>query len=231
MKRSEVNTIITGVENFFAKHQFMLPEWASWTPEEWKGKYEKCSEIVDNKLGWDITDFGSGDFKKQGLSLFTIRNGNWDKKDKMYCEKIMVADEEQETPMHFHWNKTEDIINRGGGNLVMELYMATADDKFSDEPVTVSIDGVLTTVKAGEPLILKPGQSICLKSRVYHRFYGQKGKGRVLIGEVSMVNDDASDNRFYDKIGRFPEIDGGCKTGSPAGQRLCKISLINLFNK
>lgn len=211
MKRSEVNLIIKGLEEFFTKHQFMLPEWASWRPEDWKGKYEKCSEIIDNKLGWDITDFGSGDFKKVGLSLFTIRNGNWDKKDKMYCEKIMVADELQETPMHFHWNKTEDIINRGGGNLVMELYNATADDKLSQEPVTVSIDGVLTSVKAGEPLIMKPGQSICLKSRLYHRFYGEKGKGRVLIGEVSMVNDDANDNRFYDKIGRFPEIEEDVK--------------------
>jgi D-lyxose ketol-isomerase len=206
MKRSEVNTIITDIEKFFAKHQFMLPEWASWSPEEWKGTYNKCSEIIDNKLGWDITDFGIGDFERKGLSLFTIRNGNFDKKDKMYCEKIMVSYEEQETPMHFHWAKTEDIINRGGGNLVMELYMATKDDKLSDEPVTVSIDGVLTTVKAGEPLILRPGQSICLKSRVYHRFYGEKGKGWVLIGEVSLVNDDAHDNRFYDKIGRFPEI-------------------------
>jgi len=206
MKRSEVNSIITGVKSFLTEHKFMLPEWADWSPEKWKGSYDKCSEIIENKLGWDITDFGSGDFKKQGLSLFTIRNGNWDKKDKMYCEKIMVADEEQETPMHFHWNKTEDIINRGGGNLVIELFVATDDDKLSDEPVTVSIDGVLTTVKAGERLILKPGQSICLKSRVYHRFYGQKEKGRVLIGEVSLVNDDANDNRFYDKIGRFPEI-------------------------
>jgi len=211
MKRSEVNAIITDLEKFFARYQFMLPEWAAWAPEDWKGKFDKCSEIVDNKLGWDITDFGSGDFKRIGLSLFTIRNGNWDKKDKMYCEKIMVAGEEQETPMHFHWSKTEDIINRGGGNLVMELYRATDDDKLSQEPVTVSIDGVLTTVKAGEPVVLKPGQSICLISRVYHRFYGQKGKGKVLIGEVSMVNDDAHDNRFYDKIGRFPEIEEDVK--------------------
>ena len=207
MKRSEVNKIITGVATFFEKHQFKLPEWASWRPEEWKGKYALCSEIIDNKLGWDITDFGLGDFNKRGLSLFTIRNGNWDKKDKMYCEKIMVADEEQETPMHYHWNKTEDIINRGGGNLVMELFMATDDDEFSQEPVTVSIDGVLTIVRAGESLILKPGQSICLRQRLYHRFYGQKGKGMVLIGEVSMVNDDANDNNFYGGIGRFPEIE------------------------
>ena len=211
MKRSEVNAIIKSIEDFFVKHQFMLPVWASWSPEDWKGTYDRCSEIIDNKLGWDITDFGSNDFSKTGLSLFTIRNGNWDKKDKMYCEKIMVSDELQETPMHFHWAKTEDIINRGGGNLVMELYNATDDDKLSPEPVTVSIDGVLTTVEAGKPLILKPGQSICLKSRLYHRFYGEKGKGRVLIGEVSLVNDDAKDNRFYAEIGRFPEIEEDVK--------------------
>jgi D-lyxose ketol-isomerase len=207
MKRSEVNAIIKGVEEFLAEQKFNLPLWASWSPEDWRGKYDSCQEIVDNKLGWDITDFGSGDFKKKGLALFTIRNGNWDKKDKMYCEKIMVADEEQETPLHFHWNKTEDIINRGGGNLVMELYLATSDDKLSVNPVMVSIDGVVMKVKAGERLFLKPGQSICLKQRVYHRFYGEKGRGRVLIGEVSMVNDDANDNRFYDKTGRFPEIE------------------------
>jgi D-lyxose ketol-isomerase len=206
MKRSEVNDIIAGFRDFLELHRFRLPLWAYWKPEDWKGKYKTCSEIADNKLGWDITDFGSQDFMRQGLCLFTIRNGNWDKKDKMYCEKIMASDENQETPMHFHWNKSEDIINRGGGNLVMELYKATDSDGLSDEPVEVSIDGILKTVKAGFPIILKPGESICLRSGVYHRFYGEKGHGRVLIGEVSMVNDDANDNCFYEKIGRFPEI-------------------------
>lgn len=206
MKRSEINSIIANAKLFFAQHGFLLPEWAFWSPENWKGKYNKCFEIVDNRLGWDITDFGSGEFEKTGLMLFTIRNGNFDKKDKMYCEKIMIADENQETPLHFHWNKMEDIINRGGGNLVIELFMATSEDKLSDEPVNVSIDGIIITVNAGKPLILKPGSSICLKQRIYHRFYGQKGNGKVLIGEVSMVNDDTTDNRFYEKVGRFPDI-------------------------
>jgi D-lyxose ketol-isomerase len=207
MKRSEVNAIIEDAKSFFAINKFMLPEWAHWSPANWKGTYGKCYEIVDNKLGWDITDFGSSDFYRKGLTLFTIRNGNFQKKDKSYCEKIMIAGEEQVTPMHFHWNKSEDIINRGGGNLVMELYRSTPSDTLSDDPVTVSIDGVLVTVKAGEPLILKPGQSICLTPRLYHRFYGEKGKGQVLTGEVSMVNDDDNDNRFFDKVGRFPDIE------------------------
>lgn len=206
MKRSEVNSIIERAKEFFSEHHFLLPEWAFWSPEDWKGTYKTCYEIVDNKLGWDITDFGSGDFERTGLSLFTIRNGNWGKKDKMYCEKIMIADEDQETPLHFHWNKTEDIINRGGGNIVFELFLAESGDDLSYEPVSISVDGVVTTVKAGDSLILTPGRSICLKPRVYHRFYGQHGKGKVMIGEVSVVNDDINDNRFHNPVGRFPEI-------------------------
>jgi len=119
MKRSEINSIINNAKMFFSSMQFMLPEWAFWTPGMCKGAYERCSEIIDNRLGWDITDFGSGDFRKQGLTLFTIRNGNLAKRDKLYCEKIMISDEKQVTPSHFHWDKTEDIINRGGGNLVI----------------------------------------------------------------------------------------------------------------
>ena len=207
MKRSEVNAIISDAKEFFAAQRFLLPEWALWPPEKWKETYDICSEIIDNKLGWDITDFGSSDFYREGLTLFTIRNGSWEKKDKTYCEKIMIAEEEQVTPMHFHWNKSEDIINRGGGNLAMELYYATSDEQLSENPVTVSIDGVRSTVKAGEQLLLRPGQSICLTPRLYHRFYAEKGNGKVLIGEVSMVNDDVSDNRFYEKVGRFPEIE------------------------
>lgn len=207
MKRSEINHIIKEAVRFFTSRQFILPEWAFWSPDKWKGSYEKCSEIVDNKLGWDITDFGSGDFRNKGLTLFTLRNGNLQTHNKIYCEKIMISGEEQETPTHFHWKKTEDIINRGGGNLVIELWHATSDDKLSDEDVIISIDGIRTIVKPGERLILYPGQSVCLPPRLYHKFYGEKGLGKVLIGEVSEVNDDDNDNRFFDNIGRFPQTE------------------------
>ena len=210
MKRSEINTIIRKARDFFAGQKFFLPEWGSWGPDNWKSSYEKCSEIIDNKLGWDITDFGGEDFVRRGLVLFTIRNGNWVKKDKMYCEKIMIVGENQETPLHFHWNKTEDIINRGGGNLIIELFLSTDNAGLSDKPVEVKIDGVKYIIKAGEPFTLYPGQSICLTPGIYHRFYGQAGKGSVLTGEVSSINDDEHDNSFYDKMGRFPAIEEDC---------------------
>lgn len=47
--------------------------------------------------------------------------------------------------MHFHWNKMEDTINRGGDNLLIRVYCSTEDDN--------------------------------------------------------------TDNRFYEKVGRFPEIE------------------------
>jgi D-lyxose ketol-isomerase len=207
MKRSEINRLIKESKVFFDQMNFKLPPWAYWTPEEWKGKNESCGEIVDNMLGWDLTDFGGGEFSKKGLILFSVRNGNPEKDRKTYAEKIMIVEENQETPMHFHWQKMEDIINRGGGNLVIELYSSDDQEGFSDKPLEVRIDGVKRTVEPGGSVVLTPGESICLEQGMYHRFYGEEGKGKVLVGEVSAVNDDSKDNRFNPEVGRFPEIE------------------------
>ena len=206
MKRSEINEYIVQSIEFLDQMNFKLPPWAFWTPEEWKGKYDSCNEVVDNMLGWDLTDFGSGDFHRQGLMLFTIRNGNFRLDKKPYAEKAMIVEEMQETPMHFHWSKMEDIINRGGGNLVIELYNSDEKEDFSKDPFTVKVDGVMRHLQPGDSVVLKPGESICLEQGVYHRFYGEAGKGKVFVGEVSAVNDDTSDNRFHTPVGRFPEI-------------------------
>jgi D-lyxose ketol-isomerase len=117
------------------------------------------------------------------------------------------VEENQETPMHYHWSKMEDIINRGGGNLVIELYNSTKDNELDSTPVKYKLDGIQGTVEAGGKVVLTPGESICLEQGMYHRFYGEPGKGTVLVGEVSAVNDDASDNCFYEPVGRFPIVD------------------------
>lgn len=205
MKRSEINALMRNALAFFAENKFNLPVWATYCPANWVGKLESHSEIFNNSLGWDLTDFGSGDFEKRGLLLFTIRNGNILKDKKSYCEKIMIAGVGQETPMHFHKLKMEDIINRGGGVLEIEFYKSNADGSFSDKPFDVKIDGVITTLQPGAFVQLNPGQSITMEPGVYHRFYGLGTP--VLVGEVSTVNDDVNDNYFYEKIGRFPKID------------------------
>jgi D-lyxose ketol-isomerase len=207
MKRSEINSILEDAKAFMEERKFFLPPWAYWNVDDWKKNKDSAFEVIINMLGWDITDFGSGDFERRGLFLFTLRNGKFNVDKKPYAEKIMIVEENQETPMHFHWAKMEDIINRGGGNLVIELYNSTADESLADTPVTLIVDGVERTVEAGGKVVLTPGESICLEQGVYHRFYGEEGKGKVLVGEVSMVNDDTSDNCFHETIGRFPTIE------------------------
>ena len=209
MKRSEINDIMQKADKFIHKRGFYLPPFAYWTPDDWAKKGPEVSEIVENNLGWDITDFGKGDFSHFGLFLFNLRNGNprnWQTMTgKLFAEKIMIVENGQITPMHFHWSKMEDIINRGGGKLLIQLYNVTPnEDLDTKNDVHVSVDGIRRVVKAGELVKLEPGESISLEQRCYHKFWGE---GRVLIGEVSQVNDDHSDNRFYEQVGRFPAIE------------------------
>lgn len=209
MKRSEINQAIKDMEKLIQEHRFELPPFCHFTPEEWKAKNEEYDEIRDNMLGWDITDYGLGDFEKVGFALITLRNGNQssEKYKKVYAEKLLMLKEGQHSPMHFHWTKSEDIINRGGGTLLIHVYNDAGDGSFADTQVLVNSDGRSYYVDPGTAVELKPGESITLWPHQYHDFDVKVGTGDVLIGEVSMCNDDNTDNRFYEEVGRFPKIE------------------------
>ena len=211
MKRSEINRALREMEAMIREHRFCLPAFASFTPEDWKSKGHEWDEVRDNMLGWDITDFGMGDFDKVGFSLFTIRNGNLKKQDiykKTYAEKLLYLKEGQYALNHFHWYKMEDIINRGGGNLLIRVHNALPDESVDRESdVTVHVDGETRVVPAGTQICLEPGMSLTITQRLYHDFEVQPGTGNVLIGEVSQCNDDNNDNRFSTPAGRFPAIE------------------------
>ena len=220
MKRSEINAHIREFEAVLQEHCFMLPPFLSFTPEEWLTKGSEYDEIRDNALGWDLTDFGSGDFFSCGLYLITLRNGNanQDRYPKPYAEKIMMLRGGQTCPCHFHWHKMEDIINRGGGNVVFRLWNAGADEQPDRlTPVTVHRDGRIYTVPAGSEVVIAPGESLTLHPGCYHEFTVRETEYYALIGEVSMCNDDEKDNRFETPVGRFPAIE----EDEPAYRLLC----------
>jgi len=209
MKRSQINKIIRESIETMQKYQFQLPKFAFWNLSSWKEHKSSCSEIFSNQLGWDITDFGSGDIERVGLVLFTIRNGHPDNLEnqngKIYAEKIMISKVNQVTPMHFHWNKMEDIINRNGGKLMIDVFKSSKDERLSDDSFELSIDGSIKQYKAGDRLVLEPGESVTFPPHIYHTFWAEEET--VLIGEVSLVNDDHNDNCFLEEVGRFPEIE------------------------
>ncbi len=214
MKRSFMNQKIKEAIEFCNSHDFHLPKWAYWSPQQWAMAGHEADEIRRCKLGWDVTDFGLNDYQNIGLLAFTIRNGDIaevgkDPAAKNYCEKLLLVDEGQVTPTHFHWSKMEDIINRSGGKLVIQLWNANKETEAIDEvnDIVVSIDGIEMTVLAGGTVVLEPGESITLPPYMYHNFYAEKGSGMVLGGEVSRVNDDENDNRFNSPLPRFSEIE------------------------
>lgn len=210
MKRSQLNTIIQEAICFVEQKGLALPQFSKWGLSEWKNLRAEQEEIVQNMLGWDITDFGSGDFEHTGLLIFTFRNGNFYQKEKYpkpYAEKLLLVGDGQMLPYHFHWSKMEDIINRGGGDLAISLYNSTEQEEFADTAVQVTMDGEQITVPAGGEVILKPGQSITLMPGQYHNWRGVEGTGPVMLFEVSTTNDDTKDNRFYTAQGRIPVIE------------------------
>ena len=210
MKRSDINKIMRNTIQFLSEQNFYLPKFAYWKLEDWKCKGDEIQEIFDVHLGWDITDYGSGDFSKMGLMHFTIRNGNTErpqKGGKDYCEKVMIVEEDQTLPMHLHNSKMEDIINRGGGVLMVQLYNSTQENEFAETDISISIDGEIKEVKPGGIFEITPGESITIPSRLFHKFWAKEKHGDVLIGEVSRINDDKDDNFYYDKVGRFPAIE------------------------
>ena len=210
MKRSRINEIMGQADEMIQQHGFTLPPFAYWTPDQFKEKRDKARHLIDARCGWDITDYGAGRFDEMGLFLFTLRNGRLSDLQRgggmCYAEKLLISRQDQLSPMHTHVIKAEDIINRGGATLVVELFGSDDNGNFApDRGSTVWCDGIQRSFTAGEKLKLAPGESVTLQPGDWHAFWGEGGD--VLIGEVSTVNDDETDNIFRDPIGRFSDVE------------------------
>lgn len=209
MKRSRINQIMAEADEMIRHYGFTLPPFAYWTPEEFKARTGDTQHLVEARCGWDITDYGDGRFDEMGLFLFTLRNGRLADLQRgggmCYAEKLLISRQDQLSPMHTHEIKAEDIINRGGATLVIELFGSDDQGNFAgDKGGTVWCDGIRRDYSAGEKIKLAPGESITLQPGDWHAFWGEGGD--VLIGEVSTVNDDETDNVFREPIGRFADI-------------------------
>ena len=210
MKRSQINTILAEADEMIRRFGFTLPPFAYWSPEEFAAKAPDARHVIASRCGWDITDYGVGEFDRMGLFLFTLRNGILSDLTggggMCYAEKLLISRQDQLSPMHTHVVKAEDIINRGGATMVVELFGSDDDGNFAeDRGGQVMCDGILRSFAPGEKLTFAPGESVTLRPGDWHAFWGEGGD--VLIGEVSTVNDDETDNIFREPIGRFAKIE------------------------
>ncbi|MEM6636181.1 MAG: D-lyxose/D-mannose family sugar isomerase [Pseudomonadota bacterium] len=209
MRRSKINEIMAAADEMIRAYGFTLPPFAYWSPEEFKNRPD-AERIIASRMGWDITDYGRGDFDALGLFLFTLRNGDLADLQRgggmCYAEKLLISRQDQISPTHTHVIKAEDIINRGGAKLAIELFGSDDAGGFgANHGGVVRCDGIARSFGAGEVILLDPGESVTLMPGDWHAFWGEGGD--VLIGEVSTVNDDVTDNVFRDPVGRFAEIE------------------------
>lgn len=210
MKRSEVNATLSWAKDILSKNNIRLPEMAYWSMDQWKANAD-CLEVVRKvELGWDITDFGSGEFASVGAVLYTVRNGLLadSRVGVPYCEKCIIMRSGQRLPKHYHVFKHEDIINRAGGDFSVFLWNVDPQTgKEQDSAVHFFMDGLPRSVAAGDEVVVTKGNSITLSPYVAHVFGPKRGGGDCIIGEVSKVNDDHTDNYFLERVSRFARID------------------------
>ncbi len=210
MKRSRINQIMAEADAMILDYGFILPPFAFWTPDQFRANRDTAQHVITARCGWDITDYGAGRYDAMGLFLFTLRNGRLADLQRgggmCYAEKLLISKQDQLSPMHTHVIKAEDIINRGGATLVVELYGSDDRGHFApDKGGTVWCDGIRRDYGPGDKLRLAPGESVTLMPGDWHAFWGDGGD--VLIGEVSTVNDDETDNIFREPIGRFATVE------------------------
>ena len=219
MKRSEINKALKELEAMCKECRFELPPFCSFTPKQWETLGHEYDEVRECMLGWDITDYGMGKFDEVGFSLITIRNGNRlmpEKYPKVYAEKILYLKEGQYALNHFHWYKTEDIINRGGGVLLIRVYNSLPDGSVDREgDVRILCDGIERFVHAGTEVEITRGNSMTMYPGLYHQFTPKPGCGDVIAGEVSSVNDDHTDNFFEIDCLRFIPVEEDCPITVP----------------
>ncbi len=222
MKRSAINAQIDWAISACERLHCALPDFAYWSPEKWEEN--KAATVYMRKvgMGWDVTDYNSGDFDKVGAVLFTLRNGEAEHPEtgRVYCEKYIAMKAGQMLPCHFHYFKTEDIINRAGGTLRVYVWNSTPEfDGYQKDlkgDVHLMCDGRPVKIPAGGYVDVKVGNSITLTPYIYHAFAALPEDGDVIVGEVSRVNDDAADNHFNPPV-ELPPIE----EDEPAKHRLC----------
>lgn len=209
MRRSFIDRRIEAMLELCDRCRFKLPPFAQWSEAQYRAQAASARLIRAAGLGWNVVEFAPGAYAAQGLSVFTARMGDWRNLaaggGRLYGEKAMMAEDGQVTPRHYHVVKTEDILNRGGARFIVELCKVDAAGARLDERFGALKDAETLDLAPGARVTLEPGESLTIDPFIAHSFWAEGGA--VLAGEVSLANDDATDNYFQPPLAPFAPIE------------------------
>ena len=209
MKRSFVDARIEAMLKLCNRHGVTLPPFALWDAAAFRKQPEAAALIAGRGMGWNVVEFNPGAFATEGLTIFTLRMGDWreghSKGGRRYAEKAIMSDDGQRAPHHYHIAKTEDILNRGGARFVVELFKVDSHGAPTKERFRALKDVTTLDLGPGDQVRLEPGESLTLDPYVAHAFWAEGGTA--LAGEISLANDDTRDNYFVPPLAPLEPID------------------------
>lgn len=188
MRRSEIDTIIDEARATMRRHGVALPPFADWSPQDWQRHGAATRTMRDRLIGWNIAEFEKDAFARSGIALITTRMGDFEQlptgRGKLYGEKIFVIREGQSVPYHYHWVKTEDVFNRGGATLAIDLVAVDSQGRPTDAAIDLDRDGLPHHIVARGTIRLSPGEGDQPRSRHRPCLPG-RGRGRRLRRDLS----------------------------------------------
>ncbi len=209
MKRSFIDARIEAMLAFSDRHGVRLPPFALWGEADYRADPGAARLIAARGLGWNVVEFRPGAFATDGLTLFTLRMGDWHDleamRGRLYAEKAILSEDGQRAPHHYHVVKTEDIVNRGGARFVVEMFKVDRNGEPLKETFRALKDASVLDLKPGDRVRLEPGESLTLEPYVAHAFWAEGGAA--IAGEVSLANDDRTDNYFLPPLAPPPPIE------------------------
>jgi D-lyxose ketol-isomerase len=209
VKRSFIDARIDRMLELCGRHGVALPPFALWREADFRANSDAARLIAGRGIGWNVVEFKPGLFAREGLTLFTLRMGDWRHlgagRGRLYAEKAIVAEDGQRAPHHYHVVKTEDIVNRGGARFVVELFKVDAEGAPLKERFRALKDVSMLELSPGDQVRLEPGESLTLEPFIAHAFWAEGGA--TVAGEVSLANNDATDNYFLPPLDPPSPID------------------------
>ena len=209
VKRSFIDGRIDRMLKLCDRHGVALPPFAQWREADFRANPEPAKLIAVRGMGWNVVEFKPGLFAREGLSLFTLRMGDWRElgagRGRLYAEKAIVAEDGQRAPHHYHVVKTEDIVNRGGARFVVELFKVDTQGAPLKDRFRALKDVTVLDLTPGDRVSLEPGESLTLEPFIAHAFWAEGGAA--VAGEVSLANDDSADNYFLPPLNAPDPID------------------------
>ncbi|HEY1452411.1 MAG TPA: D-lyxose/D-mannose family sugar isomerase [Roseiarcus sp.] len=209
MKRSFVDARIDRMLELCGRHGVALPPFSLWGQGDFRANPDAARLIAERGMGWNVVEFKPGLFAREGLTLFTLRMGDRREletgRGRLYAEKAILAEDGQRAPHHYHGVKTEDIVNRGGARFVVELFKVDADGAPLKKRFRALKDVTALDLKPGDQVRLEPGESLTLEPFTAHAFWAEGGAA--VAGEVSLANDDTTDNYFLPPLEPFAPIE------------------------